>query len=139
METCFNEYSFLRLIFIYCLSSNTILASVNNQSDENFSTNTSSYNLSQTFRTKRVSSQDNDVNLMHFSSISSNLGNKFSSSLSEEDAENKNNTKDVLFRLLRFVKDNSIMDYHSVSIILSTENCNDRIICEDLILLFDIK
>ena len=133
METCFNEYSFLLLIVIYFLSSNTILATVNNQSDENFSTNTSSYNLSKTFRTKRTANQDNDVNLVHFSSISSNLGNKFSSLLSEEDAENKNNTKDVLLKLLRFVKDNSIMDYHSVSIIFNTENCNTRLICEGLI------
>ena len=131
LKCVFKHFIFLAAA-TYLLVFDTISATVNYQSDGNFSPYTSSYNLTITSQTNRITNKDNDARLKHFSAISSNLGNNFSSS-SEEQTENKNTKEDVLLKTLRFVNEKSIMDYRSISIILNTENCNIGIICEDIL------
>ena len=114
----------------YFLVFDSILAFVNNQSDEKFSLSRPSYNLTFASRTKIVGSEKNN-SLEQNSTTSTNLGNKFNSS--EEQTKNESSTKKVLLKMLRFVKEKGIMDYQSISIILNTENCNIGMLCEDII------
>ena len=128
----FHEIYFLSAMVTYFLVFDSILAFVNNQSDEKFFLSRPSYNLTFASRTKIVASEKNN-SLEQNSTNSTNLGNKVNSS---EEQTKKRSTKKVLLKMLRFVTEKNIMYYQSISIILNTENCNVGMICEDIIRFF---